>query len=411
MRADNPLPRVAVVIHRFVEDAGGGAEEHCRRLVHSLKGLWDIDVLTTRARDHHTWADELPGGEERGEGFRVIRFPVERKKRRVLSALLPRTLLRMPHPRWLELAWVRALGPHCPELLEFLEREGPNYRAVIFYTYLYATTVLGLPRAGPRTLLIPTAHDEPALRMPIHRAALLRPGALAFLSPEERDLVRRVAGPGTSPELILGAELDPRAWLPGDGEAFRLKYGVVGPFLLYLGRIERSKGLKELLSIWDRLGERLPALILAGRRGPLNLPRSARYLGYLPEADKRGALAASSALVMPSARESLSLVVLEAWAQRRPVIVNRRCAVLAGQCRRAGGGLGYATCAEFAEAAARLNDPACRAALGEGGHRYARATCGEGSLRARLVPFLEGLGWFSTAGVPEAARASPLACP
>ncbi len=397
--ADNGKPRVAVVIHRFVEDSGGGAEEYCRTLVRAMRETWELDVLTTCARDHHSWSNDLAPGAEERDGFRTIRFPVAHGKRRWLSALLGRILPRIPHPRALEDIWLRALGPVCPGLLDHLRRESARYRAIIFVAYLYPTTVFGLPLAGPRTLLIPAAHDEPAVRSASHREAMARAGALAFVTPEEADLVDRVIGRPPRAKLVLGAELDPKAWIPGDAESFRRKHGIDGRFFLYLGRIERSKGLRELFSIYENAPVSLPRLVLAGRRGPLRIPRWARHVGYLSDEEKREALAACDALVQPSARESLSLVLLEAWAQRRPAIVNARCAPMEGQCRRSGGGIAFRNRDEFLVAAGALDDAARRAALGEAGYCYTQAHYRPGTLRARLEPFLKQLGWIES--VPQ----------
>ncbi len=391
--ADKSKPRVAVVIHRFADDSGGGAEEYCRTLVRALRETWELDVLTTCSKDHHRWTNDLAPGVEERDGFRTIRFAVAHRKRRALSALLGRVLPRIPHPRSLENIWLDALGPVSPGLLDHLRRSSGIYRAVIFLPYLYPTTVYGLPLAGPRTLLIPAAHDEPAIRSAAHRDALTRAGALAFLTPEEADLVEGVIGRPARAKLLLGAELEPQAWTPGDAESFRRKHGINGRFLLYLGRIERSKGLPALFAMYESAPERLPPLVLAGRLGPLRIPRWARHVGFLSDEEKRGALAACEALVQPSALESLSLVLLEAWAQRRPAIVNGRCGPMAGQCSRSGGGLVFRSRDEFIAAVRALGDQARRAALGECGHRYTRANHQPGCLRARLVPFLEGLGW------------------
>jgi hypothetical protein len=50
---------------------------------------------------------------------------------------------------------------------------------------------------------------------------------------------------------------------------------------------------------------------------------------------------------MPSYYESLSMVVLEAWALGRPVLVNGQCDVLKGQCIRSNAGLYYDDPREF----------------------------------------------------------------
>ena len=76
---------------------------------------------------------------------------------------------------------------------------------------------------------------------------------------------------------------------------------------------------------------------------------------------------------MPSPYESLSVIVLEAWAMGRPVLVNAACRVLEGQCVRSGGGLFYRGYAEFAEALRVLvADPALGRALGRAGRAYVR---------------------------------------
>ena len=75
--------------------------------------------------------------------------------------------------------------------------------------------------------------------------------------------------------------------------------------------------------------------------------------------------------IMPSAFESLSIFVLEAWAHGTPVLVNAKCKVLEGQCRRSQGGLYYRDLAEFAAMMRLLiSQPALREQLGAAGRDY-----------------------------------------
>ncbi len=48
-----------------------------------------------------------------------------------------------PHTRGDEMAWLEQQGPWCPALLDYLSRNAHSYDALIFFTYLYAPTVLG----------------------------------------------------------------------------------------------------------------------------------------------------------------------------------------------------------------------------------------------------------------------------
>jgi glycosyltransferase involved in cell wall biosynthesis len=79
-------------------------------------------------------------------------------------------------------------------------------------------------------------------------------------------------------------------------------------------------------------------------------------LGFVDEQTKWNALAACDLLVMPSPYESLSIVLLEAWAVGKPVLVNGKCEVLVGQCRRAQGGLWYINQDEFHVAIEKMDE-------------------------------------------------------
>jgi glycosyltransferase involved in cell wall biosynthesis len=93
--------------------------------------------------------------------------------------------------------------------------------------------------------------------------------------------------------------------------------------------------------------------------------------GFVDEQTKRSAIAGATALVQPSYFESFSMVVTEAWAQSRPVLVQGRCAVLEGHARRSHGGIPYCGFAEFEVAVETLaGSPALATALGEAGRRY-----------------------------------------
>ena len=78
--------------------------------------------------------------------------------------------------------------------------------------------------------------------------------------------------------------------------------------------------------------------------------------------------------MLPSPYESLSVIVLEAWAMGRPVLVNSACEGARGAVRAQRGGLFYRGYSEFAEALRRLlADADLRRRLGEAGRRYVAA--------------------------------------
>ena len=96
-----------------------------------------------------------------------------------------------------------------------------------------------------------------------------------------------------------------------------------------------------------------------------------RPLGYVPDDVRDALLAHARALVVPSPYESLSMVLLEAWNQGVPALVNARCRVLKGQVERADGGLHYANVREFCEGLELLvREPDLARTLGAQGRAY-----------------------------------------
>jgi poly(glycerol-phosphate) alpha-glucosyltransferase len=120
--------------------------------------------------------------------------------------------------------------------------------------------------------------------------------------------------------------------------------------LLYLGRLHDKKGLSLLLSAWAQVQDAAPdwALAIAGwdqgghetelkrqasevglawtDRGSREAPSaSLHFLGPQFGEDKAAAYASCDAFILPSFSEGLPMVVLEAWAAAKPVLMTPAC--------------------------------------------------------------------------------------
>jgi glycosyltransferase involved in cell wall biosynthesis len=369
-------PSLLVVVSRY-GDVPGGAEAHARSVVQHLRPHFAIEVATTTATDYLTWKSELTAGIDSVDGVSVRRFPVERPRAWNFK-LYERRAFRGGHTLEDERAFIDAQGPYAPELLDFLFKRGRDYDHVLFFQYLYYPTVLGLPLIPERVVLVPTAHEEAAIGLSAYKPVFHAPRAIAYNTDEERRMVwRRFRNERVSNEIV-GVGIDVPA--ERNPTRFRTKYGITGPYLLYVGRIGVSKGSRELFANYERWRANDPAhdvsLVLIGD-AEIAIPKTSGivHLGRLSEQDKWDALAGSSAFVMPSLLESLSLVTLEAWAAGRPVIVDARSPVLAGMARRAGAGLAYRGGAEFAEICELLADrPELGDRLGAAGAAFVAGT-------------------------------------
>jgi glycosyltransferase involved in cell wall biosynthesis len=366
---------VAFVVQRYGADITGGSETLARAVAERLAAQMRVTVLTTCARDYVTWRNELPAGQERLNGVDVVRFPVEEERDLEAFNRLSEPLYARPHSEADELAWLRRQGPYAPRLVEAIEKRKDEWGAIVFFTYLYHPTYCGLLAAPARSVLVPTAHDEPPLRFKIYDALFASARAFAFCSAPEMDLVRSRFGLGDRPAAVTGIGVEMAD--AGDVEGFRIRHDIRGPYVLYAGRIDAGKGCEEMVAFYDRYRRDHPGaaeLLLIGRLA-MEEPRvpGVRYLGYLSEEEKRSALAGARAVVCPSPFESLSIVLLEGFALGTPALASARSPVLKDHCLRSQGGLYYSCAAEFSEALDLLvREPRLREALGENGRRYVR---------------------------------------
>ncbi|MBI2325250.1 MAG: glycosyltransferase family 4 protein [Chloroflexi bacterium] len=379
--------RILVVVQRYGTEVVGGSESHARIVAERLARTHDVEVATTTAVDHWTWGGHYATGTTKLNGVRVHRFAVvggrdERYKE------IERTVLFEEHTLEDEYRWLRAQGPHTPELLEFLHRQGAGFEAVLFYTYIYEPTALGLPLVPERAALVSTAHDELPLRLAPYRALFQLPRAFGALTPEELALIRREFKNDHIPAEILGIGLDPPP--APDGQAFLSRRDLRHPIVLYVGQVTEAKAVDELLAMWsgytNSLGE--GTLVLAGNV-LMDIPRrdDVVVLGRVSEAEKWAALAAADALVLPSHLESLGIVLLEAWQVGTPVLVPAWNAVTAGQVARAGGGLAYATREAFPDALGTLLADGKR--RGEAGRAWVERECAWDAFDARVQSLVQ----------------------
>lgn len=365
--------RVAFVVQRYGPDVTGGSESLARAVAERLAAELRVSVFTTCARDYVTWANELPEGRELLNGVEVLRFRCEEERDLAAFNLFSEELYGRARSEQEELEWLKRQGPYVPRLIDALEACRDDFEALLFFTYLYFPTYWGLKAAPQRSILVPTAHDEPALRFGIYRSVFETPRALVFCSAPEQELVRSrfQLHAAAAPVAGIGIETPARS----DVEGFKIRHDVQGPFVLYAGRIDAGKGCEEMLAFYDRYRRDCRGaadLLLIGRLAMAE-PRApgVRYLGYLPEADKLAAMAGARVVLCPSPFESLSIVLLEALSLGTPALASARSPVLLDHCLRSNAGLHYHDADEFVEALdLMVREPTLRRALGERGRAY-----------------------------------------
>ncbi len=365
--------KLALVIHRYGDGVAGGSEAHARGLARELARSHQVEVLTTCARDYLSWRNEFEPGESLVDGIRVTRYPVKKTRDLDRFAAVSNRVFGGSHDPGEEELWIAENGPYCPELVDAVPRR-LDIDFFLCYSYRYFSGAKGALAARERAILVPTAEDDEAVRLPVFAELFRSVRGFLYLTPEEQSLIEAAAGGSSAPSRVIGSGLN----VTPSGAEPRQRLTVTEPYLLYVGRIDRNKGVDTLFRYFLWLtGEwaGCPPLLLVGHP-VLEIPAhpKIRHLGYVTDEEKSSLLEGADVVLMPSRYESLSMIVLEAWALGRPVLANAACAVLEGQCRRSNGGLYYRDYAEFRLMLRRLmSDPDLRAALGSQGRKYVTA--------------------------------------
>ncbi|MBQ2252577.1 MAG: glycosyltransferase family 4 protein, partial [Clostridia bacterium] len=120
------------------------------------------------------------------------------------------------------------------------------------------------------------------------------------------------------------------------------RYGVDGDYILYMGALEPRKNLARLIDAYavlvERMGDKAPRLVLAGRRGfrhehlekhvaSCQLEDRVVFCGYVAEKDKPYLLRGARLFAFPSLSEGVCAPVLEAMACGTPVLTSHVAAL------------------------------------------------------------------------------------
>lgn len=385
--------KLACVIHRFGADIAGGSEAHCRAIAQHLAAHHDVTIITTCARDHVTWKNEYPAGVSEDAGMRVHRFPVARQRSLHRFKEMSEIAFSGNATAADEEQWFVENGPEAPDLVNHLRRHAGDYDRVLFWSFRYYQSYFGLPLAGGRGVLVPTAEDDLVLAFGVVGRLFTQPAGFVFLTPEEQSLVARHCPQPLAPSCVIGTGLDAAPPAVAVDLAAR---GITKPYLLYQGRIDPNKGCETLLrhyTRWQGQTDRRVPIVLAG---PANMPipdhPSIKSLGYVDEQTRDALLANAAALIVPSPYESLSIVLLEAWNHATPALVNGGCDVLRGQALRSDGALYYRTYDEFARGAEfLLRHPDTARQLGQNGLAYVEREYRWPHVIGKLETFLTSL--------------------
>jgi glycosyltransferase involved in cell wall biosynthesis len=401
--------KLAFITPRYGGEISVGAEHACRLLAEQLSSKHEVEVLTTAARDRHTWKNDYGEGADRVRGVLVRRFAVSQPHDAQGFRQHADRILAAPRSRTEEMEWVRRLGPSVPGLVEHLKRQHRSYDALVFFSLIHWTTVHGIGIAPERSILFPCVRLSPVLRFALWRDVVTSARAIGLISAAERKLLRGYLGVSIAREELVGVGIDPsnrqayprhqqdpadepaaddEAALQADegtdqeddaadrGIPFRRRHRLYGPIVLYGGRIEPDNGCEEMLEYFDAYAstDGDTALVVMGVK-MMKVPEEPylRQAGMLPDRERMVAYEAADVTIAPGSDDPLALCVLESFAVGTRVLARARNEAAVEHCRRAGAGLYYGNRDEFVEALkALMTRSKLREQLGDAGRQYVR---------------------------------------
>lgn len=340
---------IAFVVQRYGLEVNGGAEYHCRVLAEHMTANYEVSVFTTCAKSYCPWDNYYHEGMEVINNVNVWRYPIEKIRDEQLFLRLSTEMKN--GNKELENAFIDELGPYSPSLIEDLKVKANEFKAVIFVTYLYYTTVKGLQLNLKNAVLMSTAHDEPQIYWNLYKNIFQLPTAMLYNSVEEMKFLWERFHIENKKYRLTCVGID--VLTEEKRNELTLHDQSYDNYIIYVGRVSHGKNFEELNKFFIEYKKRnksdLKLLVIGSADNEMRLICSDDiiYMGFVSEEEKMQLMLQAKLLVLPSLYESLSLVILESMALKRPVLVNGRCAVLKGQCIRSKAGLYYTNYYEF----------------------------------------------------------------
>ena len=107
-----------------------------------------------------------------------------------------------------EMEWLKQQGPWCPALVDYLRAQPPAVRRPdLLHLSLRDDGARARGRAG-RSILVPTAHDEPAIQLEIFKDVFSKPAAICYLTESERAFVQEHSRSAAARGRTVGVGVD-----------------------------------------------------------------------------------------------------------------------------------------------------------------------------------------------------------
>lgn len=305
----------------------GGMNVYVLELSRELARLgYEIDIFTRRDAD-------MPRVETIEPNLRLVRMdagPAKPIEKEAIIDYLPdfaRDMRRFAHEEGLGYSIIHSHYWQSGWAGGHLARELQAPHMVMFHT-------LGEVKNRARF-----GQEEPKKRIRHERQIARRASAIVTASSHERELLERYYGADRAKVHTIPCGVDLERFHPKDPAAARQRLGLPlhSPILLWVGRLEKLKGVDILISAVAQLDERDFTLLIVGgderadglkaelqaQAKVTGIAENVRFVGAVKHEDLPDYYSAADVCVVPSYYESFGLVAVEAMACGTPVVASR----------------------------------------------------------------------------------------
>ncbi len=373
------MKKLGFVIPWYSDTVKGGAETELRGIVKHLSASGvELEILTTCVKEFSSdWSVNFykEGPADEG-GIKVLRFPARKRDTEAFDAVNLKFIKGIPVSAEEEQIFMREMV-NSPKLYEYMNEHQDEYSLFVHIPYMFGTAYNGIKVCPEKSVLIPCLHEEAYAHMSLWNDVFSKLSGMIYLSTPEMKLANELYDLTKVKQEVLGAGVD--SDFDPDPSRFREKFKINDPFILYAGRKDTGKNVDLLIRYFCEFKKRNPSfdslkLILIGG-GSIDIPKDYSTqiidLGFVDREDKYDACAASLCMCQPSTHESFSIVIMESWLCRRPVLVHENCDVTCAFARESNSGLYFKDFYDF-EGAVKyyLQNPDTADAMGNTGRQY-----------------------------------------
>lgn len=374
------MKKIGFVIPWYYENIKGGAEQELRGLVKHLHDAGiDVEIITTCVKEFASdWTENyFKEGVERIDGVVVRRFKVRKGDMKEFHKVNARLMQGNTISYEEETTFLREMV-NSPDMYDYLREHSEDYHRYVFIPYMFGTIYYGIQACPFKSILIPCFHDESYAYFRHFRETFRDLRGIVFNAKPEQELANEILDLRTVKQLLLGIGIETD--IDYDADRFRKKYNINSPYIIYAGRKDEAKNINTLIKYFDEYRKRNKdsrqniKLVLIGG-GEVNIPDSIKDdvydLGFVDIQDKYDACAGALCLCQPSKNESFSIVIMESWLCKRPVLVHNQCNVTSNFVKESNAGLYFDNYFEFEGCINYyIDNPQTAAKMGEAGRQY-----------------------------------------